>query len=484
MDPFHLHRRPLRCAIRAILLLLLFSAFSSALAEAAEETTVTASQEGLAPEAQVPPEAPPAAEIPHFARHKRKVPELLLKEKKEGRYIVPIPIIGWDPDTGFNLGAGIYFFQNGKKDDPFFKITPYRQMLSLQAQVTTRKVLQVLANFDQPYILDSPWRVRGQAEFFRNAHKKYFGIGDAGSQLTYPGSPTVYGSFDDFQNALGQVVGGVTYNNYDEYKYTRFSVKGSAEYDLLGGLVRPLMGFQVGRVWIGDYTGNVSDGIVTQPSHLHDDCAAGLASGCSGGFDNYVKLGLTVDSRDFEPDPSSGILYQLATELSAKFLGSAHNYGRLNNVLAAYGKVLDYKKQRIVLAGRFLYSWSFGDVPFYSMNTLAFTDDDKTGLGGFRSIRGYVLDRFIGKVAMLTNVELRWSFAEFSKWKQHFKLGLKPFVDAGRVFDKVSDTSFKDWKLGGGAGFTLAWNLATVINFDYGVTSEGSAFYMEVNHQF
>jgi hypothetical protein len=129
---------------------------------------VTTSPEGVAPDAQAPPEAPAQAEVPHFARHKRKLPGLLLREKQEGRYVIPIPIVGWDPDTGFNFGAGVYFFDNGKKDDAFFQITPYRQMLSLQAQITTRRVLQVLANYDQPYILDSPWRVRGQAELFHN----------------------------------------------------------------------------------------------------------------------------------------------------------------------------------------------------------------------------------------------------------------------------------------------------------------------------
>jgi outer membrane protein assembly factor BamA len=476
----------LKCCIGLALIVSVFLTFFPASAQAAEETTVTSSPEALAADAQagVPSETPPESAVPDFARHKRKIPDLLLKQKKEGRYIIPIPMIGWDPDLGFNLGAGIFFFDNGKKESPFFEITPYRQLLSLQAQITTQRVLQVLANYDQPYILDSPWRVRGQAELFHNAHKNYFGIGDAGALLTYPGSPTVFGNYDEYNATLSQVVDGTTYAHYDEYKYTRASLKASAEYDLVGGLLRPLIGFQIGHVWIGDYTGGVSDGIVTQPSHLHDDCVSGKAIGCHGGFDNYVKLGLTFDTRNFEPDPSSGILYQLVSELSPKFLGSAFNYGRLATTLTAYGKVLDYKKQRVVLAGRFLYSWQFGDVPFYSMNTLAFTDDDKTGLGGFRSIRGYVLDRFIGPVAMLTNLELRWSFAEFQKWKQDLKFGLKPFIDAGRVFDSVGETSFKDWKLGGGVGLNLVWNLSTVINFDYGVTSEGTAFYMEVNHQF
>jgi outer membrane translocation and assembly module TamA len=61
---------------------------------------------------------------------------------------------------------------------------------------------------------------------------------------------------------------------------------------------------------------------------------------------------------------------------------------------------------------------------------------------------------------------------------------LVPFVDTGRVFNSVSDTTFSDWKLDGGIGFRLAWNLSTIISFDYGRSSEGSLFYMEVGHQF
>ncbi|HZL41890.1 MAG TPA: hypothetical protein VFD66_01260 [Verrucomicrobiae bacterium] len=35
-----------------------------------------------------------------------------------------------------------------------------------------------------------------------------------------------------------------------------------------------------------------------------------------------------------------------------------------------------------------------------------------------------------------------------------------------------------------GVGFRLAWELATVVSFDYARSSEGSLFYMELGHQF
>jgi hypothetical protein len=57
-------------------------------------------------------------------------------------------------------------------------------------------------------------------------------------------------------------------------------------------------------------------------------------------------------------------------------------------------------------------------------------------------------------------------------------------VDAGRTFDRVSDTSLSNYKVGAGAGFRIAWNQATIINADYGVSSEGSALYINFGHPF
>ena len=96
----------------------------------------------------------------------------------------------------------------------------------------------------------------------------------------------------------------------------------------------------------------------------------------------------------------------------------------------------------------------------------------------------YRLDRFIGPVQMLANMELRYSFYDFTVWKQNIRLGIKPFFDVGRTFDSNSAVTFRDWKPGGGAGLMLAWNLSTVINFDMAWSGEGSAFYMEAGLQF
>lgn len=427
---------------------------------------------------------PPVLPPPSFARHKNPLPDFLLRNKREGRYFTPMPVIGYDPDTGINLGALANFFDNGKNTDPLFRYTPYRQEIMAAVLVTSLKVMQLTTYLDQPYIMDTPWRLRAEMEYLRNPVQYYFGIGSGGYQLVSPWNGAVFSSFSGYNDDLNQVIGGQTYGKYDVYRENRLSFQSSAEYDLVGGLIRPLIGFRVARIWIHDYTGSSVNNATELPTHLRVDCASGRAVGCNGGFDNYVKLGFTFDTRNFEPDPAVGILHQTSIELSPKFLGSAYNYGRITSSLNGYGTLLKHDVQQVVLAARFLYNWQFGDVPFYTMDTLAMNERDRFGLGGLRTMHGYKQDRFIGPVMMLANMDLRWSFAQFRVWKQDIKLMAVPFFDAGRAFDNNSQVSFANWKLAGGAGLRLAWNLSTIVDFDYGISPEGSSFYMDLNHPF
>ncbi len=425
------------------------------------------------------------APIPRFARNKHVLPDRFLAKKREHRYLTPMPILGWDPDTGFNFGAMINFFDNGSKESPFFKIAPYKQEIFTWGYITTEGVFQVGGYFDQPYIFDTPWRVRSAVDFYSNPIQNYFGIGNAGDLLISPFNGQAFNKYDSYKNDLKQTIGGVTYSSYDDYKQERIAYEAFAEYDLFGGYLRPLAGFRVAHIWVKDYSGNAeSGGAVQGTTHLQADCNAGLAIGCNGGFDNFLKFGLTFDTRNFEPDPERGLLAESVLELSPKIFGSKYLYGRWTTSIHGYGKIIEYKEQQLTLAARFLYSWQFGDVPFYSMNTYAFTERDRNGLGGLRTLRGFRQDRFIGPVTLLSNTELRWNFVEFNIFKQDIKLGSVGFLDAGRVFDANKDLTFSNWKLSGGGGMRLAWNLATIVVFDYGVSPEGNAFYMDLQHQF
>jgi hemolysin activation/secretion protein len=138
----------------------------------------------------------------------------------------------------------------------------------------------------------------------------------------------------------------------------------------------------------------------------------------------------------------------------------------------------------LVLAARGVYEVQSKGAPFFSMNSFPFTEDPRVGMGGVRTIRGYQQDRFVGSVMALTNYEIRWTFAQTRILEQRFAFIAVPFLDMGRVFDSVRNTSLAGWNRSQGGGLRIAWNLATIIMIDYGVSQEDSGLYINFTHIF
>jgi hypothetical protein len=428
--------------------------------------------------------APPPPSPPEFLDNKRPLPRPLLAEKRAGCYLTGFPAIGWDPETGFNYGAAVQWFDNGPADSPFFAYTPYRRRLVVAAAGSTGGSTRGLIGYDLPYAADSPWRIRTAVVAQQNQFENYFGVGASTlGPLTYPGSTQKFYNFDEYTDALNRKVNGQTWARYNQYRRTEGLAVVTVERDYCGGLLRPQAGFQFSHVRVHDYSGETIDGAVMQETRLLSDAQAGGILGFDGGWDNALKIGLTYDSRDFEPDPDSGVMLQAVGRFSVRALGSAFDYQQVAFSARAYHNLLP-GADRLILAGRAVYEMQFGDVPFYSVPIIPFTDGDIKGLGGHATLRGFVTDRFVGEAAAFANGELRWRFGQTTLWGQRLRFMLVPFVDTGRVFNAPGETTLHDWKIDGGLGFRLGWNLATVLSFDYGRSSEGGLFYMELGHQF
>lgn len=449
----------------------------------AESGTKPAPVDGK-PAWNLPPEVP----RPDFLSRNPFLPDLLLKDKREGWYFAGFPAIGWDDEQGFNLGAVGELFNNGSRDDPFFRSTPYRSKVAMAAVFSSEGVARVFAVGDMPYIFESPYRLRVGGGVILDPINNYFGIGeDSLRPLNFPGAPgQEFSDFDDYADALEERQGGFTYANYNLWKSKEYPVAILVERDFLGGILRPLVGVRLAYTEISDYTGDEVDAsggdAIQQPTKLLEDHLAGRIEGFDGGWDNSIKLGLSFDTRDFEPDPSSGIIAQVSSDISTRVLGSYFDYQRITYSVSGYRSLIP-ARTRLIFAGRAVYSMQFGEVPFFAMNSLAFNTLNREGLGGFQTLRGYKRNRFIGESAVLLNAELRWSFAEWKPWNQHLRPMLVPFVEAGRVHDDV-DLQFDDWKMSYGFGFRLGWNLSTIVSFDLGFSEEGMIFYLELGHSF
>ncbi len=416
-----------------------------------------------------------------------------LARKREGGYFTGLPLANYDHDVGFGFGARVYYFDNGKRTEPRFAYVPYEQRIFAQGYASTGGLQYHWLDYDSPHFLGSLFRVRASFEFQQNIAQNYFGVGTRSMQpLSFPGSPESFAHASEYDARLRTVqADGSTYALYDKYFGRRPQLAFAAERHLLGGLVRALFGLGFSNTAIRQYSGKVTDadgagGTVQAPeapTRLSLDCAARRIVGCDGGWDNVLRLGLSLDTRDFEPDPNSGIYAELSTEYGLRGLGSNYAYARVMGSVRGFYSPIP-KLADLVVATRGLYEVQTQGTPFFSMSNLPFIDDNHTGLGGFRSLRGFKDSRFVGPVIVLANLELRWTFVRFKALAQSFGLMAVPFMDIGRVFDNVATTSLKDWKRTQGGGFRIAWNEATIIMADYGFSDEDAGLYVNFNHIF
>jgi outer membrane protein assembly factor BamA len=412
-----------------------------------------------------------------------------VNEKVEGNYVTGLPLFNYDPNTGFGFGVGGFYTMNGPRTSPLFAYTPYRQRVFVQAFATTGGYQQHLVSFDGVYIGNTPYRLRAQLAFERNINANYFGVGESTlGPLSFQGVPHATYS-DQVQASSALQPGGIATPDYNRYWYDLSSGTVALERSFLGGRVRVQYGFVAqyervtlydGQQTVGVTPSGQTTGATEGPTKLGIDCASHAVLGCDGGWDDFLRAGVVWDTRDFEPDPRSGLFVETTGEWSAKAFGSRFNYLRLTVSARAFQRLF---LRDLVLAGRVLYSLQTAPMPFYSMNTLALTEGDQRGLGGEVTIRGYRQDRFVGPMAAVANVELRWTFVHFTLLKQKFSLQAAPLYDVGRVFDRVG-LSASNWKSSAGGGLRVGWNQSTIIMFDAGFSSEDTGFFIDFGMPF
>lgn len=424
--------------------------------------------------------------VPGWLAHKRSLTAEQLVKKPAGVYLTGFPIVNYDPDRGAGYGARLYVYDNGSRSDPLFKFSPYRHRVYFQFYQTSEGFKSHAIKWDAPYILGTPYRVRSALAYERDIFANYFGTGERTLGPRRVGS-RVFTSASAYERFIERIESGRTLARYDNVDVLRPRWNLHLERDVAGGLLRPLIGFQVAKVTVRDYSGSIvkvgGEKAIQAPTRLQEDAAAGRVLGLTGGWDNTFKLGLAYDTRDYEPNPAAGQFHDFTYETARRWLGSAYDFDRANLTFRAYHALVTDVTD-LTLAGRVMYQVQTGDVPFYELSTLAFTQGDDLGLGGLRTIRGFSELRFIGPVAALANLEARWQIYEHVVWGQRFGYMLSPFVDTGRVFDRVGRTTLADWETGYGAGARFIWNLATILAVDYGRSREGSGLYINFQLMF
>ncbi len=452
--------------------------------------------------------------LPFEINSTKRLTEYDLKRKKTGGFFTGLPLLNSDPNNGIGYGVRVFYFQNKDQKDPFFEYTPYRYRVFGQYFRTTLNAQNHWASFDAPYIFDTKWRIRADFLYERNPNFLFFGVGENSLKPL---------SIHERNDETRPLLQNATFNEYQEAglykrpgdagqapfvsdrKYNRYEMENpnanfSSERSFFGGTVRLVAGTRLSRQIVRAFDGQstvardplfgdrfLPDGLNTVPfgtTLLTEEAKAGRITGLNGGYVNTIRVGAVYDTRDFEPDPNSGVFLEATHERAMKAIGSQYDFNRNFASGRFFYSPAPGTFKKLVIAGRASVVQTNGDAPFYEYRNMWGTEGNQVGLGGRTTLRGFKQDRFLGPVMGFGNLELRWKFGSVATKTSTFDFQLVPFVDFGRVWDSADRMNTKGFKYSYGLGFRIPWNQSTIIYFDYAISREDRQLFVNFQHIF
>ncbi len=435
--------------------------------------------------------------LPEFISMQRKMSNEALEKKKEGFFVTGVPFFSVDPLNGFGLGATGYLFFNGDRTDPLFAYKPYNARLGLSLNQSIENSQSVKAKLDIPYIWDSPWRLSLDAVYSKNPNNLYFGLTE-GTLNPLPG-----GSYDAYKKQLALIRAGVNTGEASEVAdvlRNRFSeqewmINLKGERVILDGNWRLMAGYELQHLTYGTFEGQPVSGVDpitgntrTVPngiSQLKEDAKDKQLYGLEGGLISILQSALIYDTRDFEPDPTSGIVAEFSNEFSAPAIGSAFFFDKALLQFKHYYQLLPEILPRTILASRVGYGTIFGEqAPFFEFQDQWSPDGSINALGGSQTLRGFKANRLLGRTVGFGTFEIRHKVGETEFWGQHFSLAVVPFLDLGTVGEQNFALDLLKMKASTGLGLRVGWNLSTIVTLDYAISEEDQQWFLNFNNSF
>ena len=181
-------------------------------------------------------------------------------------------------------------------------------------------------------------------------------------------------------------------------------------------------------------------------------------------------------------------------ELSSRWSPGVQDELRYAGFFLGARYFLSLLEDRLVFATRLVADLLVGQVPLYGLSSFGALNPTD-GPGGTRSLRGVLLQRYVGKIKLLGNFELRGRLFTDSLLGQRFRFGLSAFFDAGRVWADYQgrrldgrrlDGPFPELHTGVGGGLHMVWGETFVIRgqFGYSPSDATTGVYIDIGHAF
>ena len=357
---------------------------------------------------------------------------------KTGYNLGPLPVVAFDADRGFQFGAllNIYNFGDGKKypnpnEQWYFEASAYTKESAINSY-------KFIINYDNKTLIPGV-RMSICTGYYKDAALDFYGFN--GYQSNYDMSllePTFI--FEDNKNGqkLAEKYAAKGINKLPKgfYRHGRDLVK--AKVDFTGEILKNFYweaGYHLAWTKTQSFSPegySVMGG--TTLFDLYKSWGIITENEADGGMISSIRLGLMYDSRDIENNPTKGIWAEAHLIAAPKWLGTTHQHYRYSATFRHYVPIV---KEKLTFAYRLGYQGTFGkQTPWYALPfyTAMGIKPDYDGFGGYRTVRGLMLNRVQGLDVGFYNAEFRWKFIDFQLAKQNIAFALSAFCDGAHVF--------------------------------------------------
>ena len=371
---------------------------------------------------------------------------------KTGINLGPLPVVAFDADRGFQFGAlmNIYNFGNGKN----YPNPNAQWYFEGSAYVKEGNVGSYLfrVEYDNKTLIPGV-RMSVCAGYYKDAALDFYGFNGyqsiydmklIGDNISFDTATKSGGSLAKKFNEKGKVPKGF-------YRYSRELVRFKA--DFTGKIAKNLYweaGYNLNWMKTGSFTPKgysvYSDKIEggTTLFQLYKDWGIIPEDQANGGVISSVRAGLMYDSRNVENNPTKGIWAEAHVIGAPKWLGTSVGHYKFCATMRQY---IPLGTPKVVFAYRLAYQGFFGNAPWYAMPvyTTMGPKPDYDGLGGYRTVRGIMLNRVQGLHTGFYNAEIRYRFIDFKLFNQNIAFAVSGFTDVTHVF-KDYDMSMSEAK--------------------------------------
>lgn len=389
-------------------------------------------------------------------------------------HVAAVPTLTFSTDEGFGTGGvGTLYHEHAG-------VLPYRDALTLNVFISSKLVQHHALTWDALKPFDLAGRSYVRLGYFSTVSQNYCGVGNdvtcaRGDAVTEARARGLVDDVDEGNDAFDAFV-----RRYHLMRFIR-------PYATV--IARPWLRDKPWRTellvgWRGAYTipGDVFERGPYPGSLFAKDHPDGEA-----GFSSVPFVGVIVDNRDAEVFPMSGVYVESSARGAGAMTGGTWTWVG-GNAQAAAWFTMSKRDPRLVLATRAMADVILGEPSVEEMARVGGTVD-AIAFGGFQIGRGVREHRYIGKVKVLGQAELRAQIVDTVILGETFNHGVALFSDVGFIGDDVLHLGEHPTKLLStvGVSYRVLWNEDFAIRWDLGFSpdeNDGPGFYIIVGQAF